>query len=675
MYSRGDFTKAFDDFIEKHGRLPEQSELNKQNYLPSAIAVKKIVGTLQTFYKEQYPELYIQRRKKFSSECAERYRERRGFTDEKFADELLKKIDAFVVKYDRPPKMAEFKAEYGLVSKNTVIKHLGDIKKLLKHRYPEYYKEEWDAAKIHRSVELFRIRHQRLPLLKEFKKANNLPTERMFKKICGDGDIYHTLKSWYPEYEVKNRKLAKEDIYSMIDRFIEQNGRIPIAKEYRKENGLPSYQAVKKHCGNIREILKEKYPYLIMPRNIWSVEKIKSSIDNFIEIHGKLPKVREFSKENKLPSAVWIRKNTNKSVAAFLAENYPQYVRTYRVRAAWNRDKVIEAVAMFISENERLPISRDFNSSNNLPCKTVFMEHLGCGIDEFFKVEYPELYINKEGKWSETKIYNAIGKFIDKTGGLPMVSDFRPSNELPSLKTFVKYCGTGTMEYYKKYYPEQLSKKCQSHKWTKESILQSIRTFIERNVEFPNAKDFHSKNGMPSIATTSRVFGGVKNALREYAETVGINYTGRHEWNKESILTAIDEYVNEYKCLPERKDIAMKDGLPHISTINRYFGSWKTLLNKHYPQYDIQDRRRGHKNYEAESGIVRKAIDDYINENDKVPSNSAISEKTGIGYSVIIKSLGMTKDEYCQENYPQYYQEKEDIQLEDETDEGMCMMM
>ena len=192
-----------------------------------------------------------------------------------------------------------------------------------------------------------------------------------------------------------------------------------------------------------------------MPRNIWSVEKIKSSIDNFIEIHGKLPKVREFSKENKLPSAVWIRKNTNKSVAAFLAENYPQYVRTYRVRAAWKRDRVIEAVAMFISENERLPISRDFNSSNNLPCKTVFMEHLGCGIDVFFKVEYPELYINKEGKWSETKIYNAIGKFIDKTGGLPMVSDFRPSNELPSLKTFVKYCGTGTMEYYKKYYPEQ----------------------------------------------------------------------------------------------------------------------------------------------------------------------------------------------------------------------------
>ena len=35
----------------------------------------------------------------------------------------------------------------------------------------------------------------------------------------------------------------------------------------------------------------------------------------------------------------------------------------------------------------------------------------------------------------------------------------------------------------------------------------------------------------------------------------------------------------------------------------------------------------------------------------------------------------MTKDEYCQENYPQYYQEKEDIQVEDETDEGMCMMM
>lgn len=672
MYSKEKVIKAFDDFIEKHGRLPKSSEINKQNYLPSTAVVRKAVGKLHSFYKEQYPELYIQRRKKFSGECAERYRERRGSTDEKFADELLKNIDAFVVKYGRPPKMAEFKAEYGLVSRNTVIKYLGDIKKLLKQHYPEYYKEEWDATKIHRSVELFRIRHQRLPLLKEFNKANNLPNTMEFKKICGD--IYHTLKSWYPEYEMRNRELTKEDIYSMIDRFIEQNGRFPIAKEYRKESGLPCYEVVKKHCGDIREILKEKYPYLSMRRNKWSIEEIKSNIDNFIDIHGRLPKVSEFSKENKLPNAIWLRMNINKSVLTFLAENYPQYVQTYRVRTDWNRDKVIEAVAVFVSENKRLPMSCDFNSSNNLPCKAVFMKHLGCSSEEFFKEEYPELYINKEGKWSETKIYKAIGKFIDKTGGLPMWSDFRAANELPGINTFVKRFGMGTMEYYKKYYPKYLSKKCQSHKWTKESIFKSIRKFIERNGEFPSTKDFHSENEIPSISTIRRVFGGVENALREYANTEGIKYTGRYEWNKESILTAIDEFVNKHKHLPNSKEAVMKNGLPRISTINRHFGSWKTLLYEHYPQYDIRDRRRGHKTYEAESEIVRKAIDDYINENDKIPSDSAISKKTGIGYSVIIKSLGMTKKEYCRENYPRYYQE-EDIQLEDETDEGMCMMM
>lgn len=94
---------------------------------------------------------------------------------------------------------------------------------------------------------------------------------------------------------------------------------------------------------------------------------------------------------------------------------------------------VLESVQKYISQNyASLLLEKDKDE-----VKTQIM----------FQIQkYPELYINKEGKWSETKIYNAIGKFIDKTGGLPMVSDFRPSNELPSLKTFVKYCGTGTME-------------------------------------------------------------------------------------------------------------------------------------------------------------------------------------------------------------------------------------
>ena len=38
---------------------------------------------------------------------------------------------------------------------------------------------------------------------------------------------------------------TREEVFKALDRFIQENGRMPTSKEYKKEYGLPSYETIK----------------------------------------------------------------------------------------------------------------------------------------------------------------------------------------------------------------------------------------------------------------------------------------------------------------------------------------------------------------------------------------------------------------------------------------------
>lgn len=819
-YNKDDTLFAIDKFVRLNGRLPKSSDYRKLNGLPPIHIISHFFGKPKILLQQRYPELYAEEQAKRKNKCEEAYKERRGSTDKEFADEILKKIDEFVRKNKRVPKMSEYTVANGLTSKNTVIKYLGDINTLLKNRYPEYFLHKWDADRIRKSVEIFRIRHQRLPLMKEFSEKNNLPSITEFKKYCGDA--YKTLKQWYPEFENPNRRIPKDEIFLMIDQFVEKNGRMPTVDEYREENGLPSYTTVKKRCGNNEQILNERYPHLVIHRRKWNEEKINKAFDEFvrkngrlprhkelikknflpsigqvkeymgdlyiymkkrypeyelpkrrhgkgywnenniveavsefkdrngriplskelgvknslpsqkvivqkfggwkifcekyfpeeyyarrkacpciqkaegwneekvlkaietfIEKNGRLPQVKEFLTKNDLPSATWMRNHLCQSISSFLKVKYSYMIPKVselskdKTRTAWDREKVIEAIDEFVLQNQRLPMSDEFRKKNNLPCLPIFIKQTGYKLNEFFKQRYPELYQErleqKEGSWTEKKIYESIKRFVDKNGRLPQFKEFRLSNELPSISVFTNHCGISTKKYFKKYFPDQVSVVQRPQKWTKEVILKSIKDFVVKNGNLPTVEEFIPKNDLPSMATVTRTFGGLRNALREYAKIEQINYMSHPEWNEDSILRALDEFVAKHKCLPKCNDATRQNGMPTVSTVIRYFGSWSKLLHKRYPQYETQDTRKNCKNHENEADIIQAAIENYVKENDLIPSVKTIFEITGIRYNAIVKSLGMTKDEYCRKVYPHYY-ETEEKQV-NESEETICMVM
>lgn len=819
-YNKDDVLMAIDKFVRLNGRLPKSSDFRKINSLPPIHIISQLFGKPRLFLQHRYPELYAEEHEKRKKNCEKAYKDRRGSSDEEFGKELLKKIDDFIKKHNRLPKMTEYTVANGLASKNTVIKYLGDINTLLKNRYPEHFSDKWDANKIRRSVEIFRIRHQRLPLMKEFTEKNNLPSITEFKKYCGD--VFETLKQWYPEFEKTNKMIPKDEILLMIDQFVEKNGRMPTVSEYREENGLPSYTTVKKRCGNNEQILNERYPHLFTYRKQWNEEKIikafdefvrkngrlpgckefvrrnlmpsvkqvekymgdlyvfmrnrypnyelpkrrhgkgywnkeniieavinfkdkhgripiskelgmKNSlpssnvvterfggwkifckthfpedyyarhnthpfvqqierwndqkaieaIDCFIDKNGRLPKVKEFSSKNDLPSATWMREHMCEKTAKFLKEKYPHMIPKVseasksKEHITWDREKVIDAIDMFVSQNQRLPMAYELRKKNNLPCLPIFIKQTGCKLNDFLKQRYPELYQEKmeqkEGSWSEKKIYEAITKFIDKHGRLPQFKEFRLANELPSISVFTNHCGISTKKYFEKYFSEHISVVPRPQKWTREVILKSIKDFVVKNGNLPTVEEFVPKNDLPSIATVTRAFGGLRKALREYAKIEQINYASQPEWNEDSILSALDEFVAKYKCLPKCDDATKENELPTVSTVIRYFGSWSNLLHERYPQYETQDTRKNCKNYEKEADIIQAAIENYVKENDAIPSVKTIFKMTGIRYNAIVKSLGMTKDEYCRKAYPQYY-ETEENQV-NEAEETICMMM
>lgn len=940
MYSKEEVLRAIDDFVSKNERIPKYYEYGKENNLPAVVVVNRLFGSPKLLYIERYPLLYEKERNAFKEKRRQAYKKVRGATDEEFKTKLIQMLDLFIERHDRVPKFQEFTVSNGLASKNTLKKYLGDIKTFLKNRYPQYYVETWNKERIRRSVEIFRIRHQRLPLLAEFKEENNLPKLSQFRKCCTN--VRETLHNWYPEFEISNKKYSKESIYALIDAFVEKHNRLPYASEYKKSNGFPQYSIVVKYCGTVEAIYEERYKNKVAPNtrrwneekiirvldefvsknkripsaaelisnkelpsishmkkhisdvfsflknrypeydvsqlelsqgwtlemivsglrlfketngrfpkanelkrknNLpsysfirkeygglsdfkrtyfpeeysekriakksrrWNKEKVLTAIDEFIAVNNRLPKSMEFCSDNNLPSATWMSGHIEGSITTFLKQNYPQYCKVTektKRRDNWDRETVILSIEKFINVNDRLPLLREFNKTNGLPSLSVGEKYLGCYVKKWLEKTYPELYEimpKSRKKWDKEKVLKSIDMFVINTGRLPKPSEFKKENGLPVISVFKNCCGTSLKEFYKRNYPQysiesermhwtkekaencieefvkregrlplssefrkennlpshsifrnvmQMSrtdfyKEKYSHlmytlkksipDWDKDKILEAVRGFISKNGRFPNQKEFTKTYNLPSVTTVNEYFDSINSLREEYFNDVKFNgvwtekeildallkfkeeynrfpkiveWRNRYglpcysavsknqefiekvkqeyfqescnnkiKWHKEKIIEVLDVFVKSEKRLPSYKDFykARVNGLPSAEVLQKNLGDWRRMLQERYPEYEFTDDKLKFSTIEEGRNAMITAIDEFVKENSRPPKNNELVQVTNISRVTISKYLGMPIAEYCKENYPQYYKVKEETQLADELEEGICMMM
>lgn len=886
MYSKEEVLRAIDDFVSKNERIPKYYEYGKENNLPAVVVVNRLFGSPKLLYIERYPLLYEKERNAFKEKRRQAYKKVRGATDEEFKTKLIQMLDLFIERHDRVPKFQEFTVSNGLASKNTLKKYLGDIKTFLKNRYPQYYVETWNEERIRRSVEIFRIRHQRLPLLAEFKEENNLPKLSQFRKCCTN--VRETLHNWYPEFEISNKKYSKESIFALIDAFVEKHNRLPYASEYKKSNGFPQYSIVVKYCGTVEAIYEERYKNKVAPNtrrwneekiirvldefvsknkripsaaelisnkelpsishmkkhisdvfsflknrypeydvsqlelsqgwtletivsgfrvfketngrfpkanelrrknNLpsysfirkeygglsdfkrtyfpeeysekriaktsrrWNKEKVLTAIDEFIAVNNRLPKSMEFCSDNNLPSATWMSGHIEGSITTFLKQNYPQYCKVTektKRRDNWDKETVILSIERFINVNDRLPLLREFNKTNGLPSLSVGEKYLGCYVKKWLEKTYPELYeimlqsrkkCSKERKskrirWSKEMVENSIEEFVKREGRLPLSSEFRKENNLPSHSIFRNVTQMSRTEFYKEKYSHLIhTLKKSIPDWDKDKILEAARGFISKNGRFPNQKEFTKTYNLPSVTTVNEYFDSINSLREEYFNDVKFNgvwtekeildallkfkeeynrfpkiveWRNRYglpcysavsknqefiekvkqeyfqescnnkiKWHKEQIIEVLDSFVKSEKRLPSYKDFykARVNGLPSAEVLQSNFGDWRRMLQERYPEYVFTDDKLKFSTIEEGKNAMITAIDEFVKENSRPPKNNELVQVTNISRVTISKYLGMPIAEYCKKFYPQYYEGKEETQLADELEEGICMMM
>lgn len=121
---------------------------------------------------------------------------------------------------------------------------------------------------------------------------------------------------------------TKKEAVEAVESFIERHGRLPVAREMNRQNGLPSRRTFEKLMEQtFYEFGQELHPDLVqkglerqrqsilayrMGRRTWTAEKLAKAVCTFARAHGRLPEPCEYLPENGLPSYTVFREIAEK---------------------------------------------------------------------------------------------------------------------------------------------------------------------------------------------------------------------------------------------------------------------------------------------------------------------------------------------------------------------------
>lgn len=220
------------------------------------------------------------------------------------------------------------------------------IKKFLKMSPVEYYMQNYpemctkgyvdrmpkdiqtEKKRVIKQLDEMVYKNKRIPSRKELTGENGTPTYWEIRKYVGSLAGFAIQR--YPEYCTNrhnsecltNNERNKKRVTEQLDRFVEENGRMPKKSDLGHENNMPTYSEIRQHYISLRELAIERYPeyYREQP----SKDEILKMIDRFIDTNGRFPKKDELCEENELPLYSNIRRYFN-NLKSLKEQCYPQY--------------------------------------------------------------------------------------------------------------------------------------------------------------------------------------------------------------------------------------------------------------------------------------------------------------------------------------------------------------
>ena len=156
------------------------------------------------------------------------------------------------------------------------------------------------------------------------------------------------------------RAWTPEECIQAIHDFCVENGRIPQTRDFENSEGkYPSIKTIVRYFGSWNSGI-EATGYTPIIQKDWSPERCIQAIHDFWEENGYIPQSRDFKNSGgKYPSSFTVSNLFGSWNKAIKAAGY-----TPIIQKDWSPERCIQAIQMFYTENDRIPVSRDFTKSD-----------------------------------------------------------------------------------------------------------------------------------------------------------------------------------------------------------------------------------------------------------------------------------------------------------------------
>lgn len=140
--------------------------------------------------------------------------------------------------------------------------------------------------------------------------------------------------------------------------------------------------------------------------SFWNAEKAVSAVEQFVEQYGRLPVAKEMKQENRLPSRRTFESKVGISFFEYGRRYHPELVKlsetrhrkhiadSMREKSEWTKDTLIAAVKNFVEQHNRLPDRKEYNLKNELPSYTTFCRIAEIALTDYLKDYFCE-YLNQ----------------------------------------------------------------------------------------------------------------------------------------------------------------------------------------------------------------------------------------------------------------------------------------
>jgi hypothetical protein len=129
---------------------------------------------------------------------------------------------------------------------------------------------------------------------------------------------------------------------SAVEQFVKQYGRLPVAKEMKPAKRLPSRRTFESKVGlTFFEYGRQFYPELVelsetrhrqhvadrmREKSQWTKETLITAVQHFVEQHGRLPDIHEYTSDNNLPSYTTFCRIATIALTDYLEKHFYEYI-------------------------------------------------------------------------------------------------------------------------------------------------------------------------------------------------------------------------------------------------------------------------------------------------------------------------------------------------------------